>query len=394
MTIRDLFFKHVAQTSKDPLDLEVSKAQGIYIYDQNGRPVIDLISGVSVSNIGHSNPQIIEAVKRQVEDYMQLMVYGELIQTPQVLLAEKLCSFLPDHLNSVYFVNSGSEAVEGGLKLARRYTGRKEFIACKNAYHGSTMGAMSVMGDEDFKQAFQPLVETVHFIEHGCLKDLEKITTQTAGVIIEVVQGENGIRQADKSYWQALRRRCDETGALLILDEIQTGMGRTGRLFAFQHYDISPDILLLAKAFGGGMPLGAFVADGNVMEAFTHDPVLGHITTFGGHPVCCAAGLANFKLITEQRLWQDVEKKSALFEECLKTHPLVKEIRRLGFMIAVELNDTEKVMKMIKVALKKGAILDWFLFCDTAYRIAPPLIITESEIRQACKILRDSMDEL
>ena len=394
MNLRPLFFKHLAQTSPSPLALEITKAKGVYLYDKDGKEIIDLISGISVANIGHGHPHIIEAVKQQAEQYLQLMVYGEFIQKPQVLLAEKLCSFLPETLNSVYFVNSGSEAVEGALKLARRYTEKSEFIACEKAYHGCTMGAMSVMGSPDFKKNFGSLIEDVQFIRHGNVEDLTKITSKTAAVIIEPVQGEAGIRTAENSYWQALRQRCTETGTLLIFDEIQTGMGRTGKLFAFEHADITPDILLLAKAFGGGMPLGAFITSQEIMHVLTHNPVLGHITTFGGHPVSCAAALANMNIITESKLWLETEEKSQRFENLLSKHQSVAEIRHQGLMIAVELNDSEKVQKLISEALKNGVLTDWFLFCDTAFRIAPPLTISLQEIEKACGILRNCLDKL
>jgi len=302
LTLRQLFLANNAQTTDFPLLLEFERAEGVHLYDAEGKGYIDLISGIGVSNLGHSNPKVIQAIKDQVDRYMHLMVYGEYVQTPQVRFAQKLVSVLPDNLQAVYFVNSGAEAVEGALKLAKRYTGRQQIIACKNSYHGSTHGALSVMGNEDFKQAYRPLLPGVEFIRFNDIDDLQLITQQTACVIIETVQGEAGIRVPDLNYMQALRKRCDETGTLLILDEIQAAMGRTGKLFAFEHYGIVPDILLLAKALGGGMPIGAFVSSNQIMGALKENPMLGHITTFGGHPVCCAAGLAALEVLLDDNL--------------------------------------------------------------------------------------------
>src|ERR1700744_6244869 len=308
-TLRQLFLANNAQTTGFPLLLEFERAEGVYMYDKEGRGFIDLISGIGVSNLGHSNPYVVNAIKGQLDKYMHLMVYGEYVQPPQVRFAEKLISVLPSNLQSVYFTNSGTEAVEGALKLAKRYTGRSQIIACNNSYHGSTHGALSVMGNEEFKQAYRPLLPMINFIRFNEVEDLQFITHETACVIIETVQGEAGIRVPDKAYMQALRKRCDETGTLLILDEIQAALGRTGALFAFEHYGIVPDILLLAKALGGGMPLGAFISSNKIMGALKENPILGHITTFGGHPVCCAAGLAALEVLVDENLISSVPEK-------------------------------------------------------------------------------------
>jgi acetylornithine/succinyldiaminopimelate/putrescine aminotransferase len=310
------------------------------------------------------------------------MVYGELIQQPQVDFAEKLCSFLPTALNSVFFVNSGSEAVEGALKLAKRYTGRTELIHFENAYHGSSHGAMSMMGNESYKKAFQPLLSETKAIRFGVEEDLQQITEKTAAIIVELIQGEAGVRIATPEYWKKLKNRCDKTNTLLIVDEIQTGLGRTGKLFAFEHYNITPDILLLGKAFGGGMPLGAFIADKKVMDVLTHDPVLGHITTFGGHPVCCAAALAHLTLITENKIWENAETTGKKLETILWKIPNVKEIRRKGLMIAVDFYDRETNFNTLHSFLAKGLFSDWFLWCDTALRISPPLILNEENLKE------------
>jgi acetylornithine/succinyldiaminopimelate/putrescine aminotransferase len=380
--LTNTFYKYVAQTSTDPLAIEVERAEGVYFYDTSGKRYLDLISGIAVCNLGHSHPTIVNAVKAQLDKYMHVMVYGELVQQPQVELAEKLCAFLPSSLNSVFFVNSGSEAVEGALKLAKRFTGRTELIHFENAYHGSSHGAMSMMGNEAYKAAFQPLLSNTKAIRFGVEEDLRKITEKTAAIIVEFVQGEAGVRIAPAKYWQKLKQRCEETGALLIADEIQTGLGRTGKMFAFEHYQTIPDILLLGKAFGGGMPLGAFVANKKMMHTLTHNPVLGHITTFGGHPVCCAAGLAHLKVITGNKLWNNAEIIGKKLEAILMKIPHVKEIRRKGLMIAVDFHDAETNFKTLHSLLGKGIFSDWFLWCDTALRIAPPLILNEENLQE------------
>ena len=386
LTLRQLFLANNAQTTNFPLLLEFERAEGIYMYDKDGKPYIDLISGIGVSNLGHSDPYVINAIKDQVDKYMHLMVYGEYVQTPQVKFAEKLVSIMPDNLQSVYFVNSGAEAVEGALKLAKRYTGRQEIIAFKNSYHGSTHGALSVMGNEDYKQAYRPLLPGINFIEFNNPAHLEQITNQTACVIVETIQGEAGIRVPDKNYMQALRQRCTDTGTLLILDEIQAAFGRTGKLFAFEHFDIVPDILLLAKALGGGMPIGAFVASNEIMGALKENPILGHITTFGGHPVCCAAGLAALEVLLDKKLVQQVAAKEALIKNLL-IHPAIKQVRGKGLMLAVELENFDLNKKIIDRCIANGVITDWFLHCTNSMRLAPPLIITEDEIRKACAVI-------
>jgi acetylornithine/N-succinyldiaminopimelate aminotransferase len=391
LTLRQLFLANNAQTTDFPLLLEFERAEGVYLYDTDGKSYIDLISGIGVSNLGHSNSYVIKAIKNQVDKYMHLMVYGEYVQTPQVRFAEKLVSILPDNLQSVYFVNSGAEAVEGALKLAKRFTGRQQIISCKNSYHGSTHGALSVMGNEDFKQAYRPLLPGVDFIRFNELTDLDLITTQTACVIIETIQGEAGIRVPDVTYMQALRKRCNETGTLLILDEIQAALGRTGKLFAFEHFDIVPDILLLAKALGGGMPVGAFVSSNQIMGSLKENPILGHITTFGGHPVCCAAGLAALEVLLNENLVDTVADKEKLLRSLL-IHPAIKEVRGKGLMLAIELESFDINKKIIDRCIANGVITDWFLHCDNAMRIAPPLIITNDEIEKACKVIMEAID--
>jgi len=390
MTLRELFLLNNAQTTDFPLLLEFERAAGVYMYDSQGRGYIDLISGIGVSNLGHSHPNVIAAIKDQLDKYMHLMVYGEYVQTPQVRFAEKLLSLLPENLQSVYFTNSGAEAVEGALKLAKRFTGRAQIIAFKNAYHGSTQGALSVMGNEEFKQAYRPLLPGISFINFNDLAGLDQITPDTAAVIVETVQGEAGVRVPDRAYMQALRQRCTDTGALLILDEIQAAFGRTGRLFAFEHFDIKPDILLLAKAMGGGMPLGAFIASHQVMDALKENPILGHITTFGGHPVCCAAGLAALEALLIENLLAKVDEKEKLFRKLL-VHPSIRQIRGKGLMLAIEFDSFELNKKIIDRCIANGVIVDWFLHCSNSMRIAPPLIITAQEIESACGVILESI---
>ncbi|OOQ58214.1 aspartate aminotransferase family protein [Mucilaginibacter pedocola] len=391
LTLRQLFLNNNAQTTNFPLLLEFERAEGVYMYDKEGRPFTDLISGIGVSNLGHSHPEVVAAIKEQVDKYMHLMVYGEYVQTPQVRFAEKLASILPDNLASVYFTNSGAEAVEGALKLAKRFTGRQQIVAMHNSYHGSTHGALSVMGNEDFKQAYRPLLPGVRFIRFNEPADLQYITTETACVIIETVQGEAGIRVPDVNYMQALRNRCTETGTLLILDEIQAAFGRTGKLFAFEHFGIVPDILLLAKALGGGMPVGAFIASTEVMSALKENPILGHITTFGGHPVCCAAGLAALNVLLNDKLVDGVAEKEALFRSLL-VHPAIKGIRGKGLMLAAEFESFDLNKKIIDRCIENGLITDWFLHCSNSMRIAPPLIITEEQIRHACGVILEAIE--
>ena len=395
--LRKQFLRHVAQTSPSPQLIEVARAEGVFFYTPEGKPYYDLISGVSVNNVGHGNRAVVEAVQRQVADYMHIMVYGEMVERPQVEYARLLAECLPQPLDTVYFLNSGAEAVEGALKLAKRYTARTEMISMRRAYHGSTHGAMSMMGapeGEEWKNAFRPLLPDTKAIRFNCVEDLEQITTRTACVLCEPVQGEAGVRPPEEGYLQALRKRCDEVGALLIFDEIQMGMGRSGEMFAMQRYGVTPDIVCLAKAFGGGMPLGAFISSQKIMSTLTFDPVLGHITTFGGHPVCCAAGLAAMRYLIDNKVVEDVERKGALYEELLNDHSAVKEIRRSGLLLAVELGQSEKLYKIMDLFIEEGILSDWFLYCDTAFRISPPLIISDEEIRDSVRIIRSCLDRL
>lgn len=394
MGLRQQFLNHVAQTSESPLMLEIEKAEGVFLFGPNNKKYFDLISGVSVSNVGHGNPKVIEAIKNQVDSYTHLMVYGEIVQKPQVELAVKLKSLLPDTLDSTYFVNSGSEAIEGAIKLAKRYTGRSGMVAFINAYHGSSIGALSVMGCEAQKRSYRPLMPGVTHINFNNFDDLSLITEETAGVIVEPIQGEGGIRIAQYEYLQELRKRCNEVGALLIFDEVQTGLGRTGKMFALEHYNVVPDILVLAKALGGGMPLGAFIASKNVMSSFCTDPVLGHITTFGGHPVSCAASLAAIKVLEDEHLIEAVNRKEQIFRKALEGHKLVKEIRSKGLIMAIELGSADKVNAILRLGLERGFLLDYFLFCDSAFRIAPPLTITDEECEVASQLLLDGLDTI
>ncbi len=395
--LRNQFLTHVGQTSPSPMLVEVERAEGIYLYTPEGKQYIDLIAGVSVSNVGHANPRVVEAVQRQAADYMHLMVYGELVERPQVEYATLVASMLPAGLTSCYFVNSGAEAVEGAMKLAKRYTGRSEVISMRRAYHGSTQGAMALMGSpegEEWKRAFRPLMPDCRAIEFNSIEDLQLITTRTACVVSEVVRGESGVQLPAEGYLEALRARCTEVGALLVFDEIQSGMGRTGEMFAAVKYGVTPDIITLAKAFGGGMPLGAFVSRSEIMETLQHDPVLGHITTFGGHPVCCAAGLAAMKYLIDNDIVSQVETKGTLFEELVSQHRLVREIRRSGLLMAVELGDARLLSRVMEIFKEEGILSDWFLFCDTAFRISPPLTITEAEVAQSCSVVLRSLDRL
>lgn len=386
LTQRQLFLQHNAQTTLEPLLLEFTKASGMYLYDTTGKKHLDLIAGIGVSNVGHCHPAVVNAVKEQVETYMHIMVYGEFVQSPQVNFAKALADVLPENLNCTYFVNSGAEAVEGAMKLAKRYTGRSEIISCHNSYHGSTQGALSLMGNEAFKQAYRPLLPNITFVNYASLPDLDQITDRTAAVFIETIQGEAGIRIADKAYFEALRSKCTATGTLLVLDEIQCGFGRTGKLFGFEHYGITPDILLLAKGIGGGMPIGAFISSTAIMMALATNPILGHLTTFGGHPVSCAAGLATLQTILNENIVDGVEEKGELFKKLL-VHPAIKEVRGKGLMIAIEFENFEINKKIIDACIADGVISDWFLHCSNSMRVAPPLIITTEEIHEACEII-------
>ena len=397
MILRKQFLEHVGQTSPSPMMVEVERADGSFFYTPEGKRYFDLVAGVSVSNVGHANPDVIAAVQKQAADYMHVMVYGEMVERPQVEYARSIAELLPGDLNCVYFVNSGAEAVEVALKLVKRHTGRTELISMKRAYHGSTHGAMSMMGTpegEEWKAEFRPLLPDVKSINFNLFDDLKQITERTAGVLCEVVQGEAGVRLPNPAWLKALRERCTEVGALLIFDEIQTGMGRTGEMFASTKYGIQPDVVCLAKAFGGGMPLGGVAANKQVLDSFTHNPCLGHITTFGGHPVCCAAGLAALNYLKNNNIIESVESKGALFESLLKDHDKVLEIRRSGLLLAVELGKSEYLYRLMEIFKQEGIMSDWFLYCDTAFRISPPLTISESEIEECCQIIRRSLDRL
>ena len=397
MILRKQFLEHIGQTSPSPMMIEVARAEGSFFYTPEGKRYFDLVAGVSVSNVGHANPAVVRAVQQQAADYMHIMVYGEMVERPQVEYAKKIAELLPGELDCVYFVNSGAEAVEVALKLVKRYTGRTELISMRRAYHGSTHGAMSMMGTpegEEWKAEFRPLLPDVKSINFNSFEDLQYITTRTAGVLCEVVQGEAGVRLPNPEWLKALRERCSEVGALLMFDEIQTGMGRTGEMFASTKYGVVPDVVCLAKAFGGGMPLGGVAARRDVLNVFTNNPCLGHITTFGGHPVCCAAGLAALKYMLDNKVVEGVEEKGKLFEERLKDHAKVLEIRRSGLLLAVELGRSEYLYSLMEIFKEEGIMSDWFLYCDTAFRISPPLTITEQEIEECCTIIRHSLDRL
>jgi acetylornithine/succinyldiaminopimelate/putrescine aminotransferase len=393
LTDRQLFLNNLAQTSDAPLALEIVRAEGVYLFDISGKKYMDLISGISVSNTGHRHPKVVQAIKDQADNYLHLMVYGEYIQSPQVKLAGALAELLPEKLNNCYFVNSGSEAVEGALKLAKRYTGKRKIVAFKQAYHGSTHGALSVIGDENYQKPFGPLLPDVEHIEFNSIDELKVITSETACVIVEPVQGEAGIIIGTHEFLMALRNRCDETGTILIFDEIQTGMGRTGTMFAFEKYNIIPDILLLAKGLGGGMPLGAFISSREIMQTLTHNPVLGHITTFGGHPVSCAAALANLGVIINEKLIENVQYKSDLFVQLLSKSQFISQIRVAGLMIALQLDNYAHVKRVIDRCIENGVIIDWFLFNDSSIRIAPPLTINEDQIKEACQIILEALEK-
>jgi acetylornithine/succinyldiaminopimelate/putrescine aminotransferase len=393
MNQRNLFLQHVAQTSTAPLAIEVARAAGCMMWDTSGKSYIDLIGGISVCNVGHRHPKVLSAMQRQMDQYLHVMVYGEMIQSPQVQYARMLTEHLPETLDCVYFTNSGSEATEGAMKLAKRWTGRTQMLSFTNSYHGSTQGALSVMGDEYWRNAFRPLLPGILHAEYNDDASLDYITKDTACVIAETIQAEKGVNAPLKSWMQALRKKCTDTGTLLILDEIQCGFGRNGSLWAFEALDIIPDILLLGKALGGGMPLGAFIASRDIMITLAEDPVLGHITTFGGHPVCCAAGKAAFEVLLEENLVAHVFQKEQQFRAALQ-HPLLRSIRSRGLMMALEFSSDIICKKVIDLALEKGVFTDWFLFAPHCLRIAPPLTITEEEMAKACLILREVMDEV
>jgi acetylornithine/N-succinyldiaminopimelate aminotransferase len=390
MTNRQLFLQHLAQTSTAPLALEIIKAEGCELWDVSGKKYIDLIGGISVANVGHRHPKVIEAIKKQLDAYLHIMVYGELVQSPQVQYAKLLTDHLPATLNSVYFTNSGGEAVEGAMKLAKRYTNRTEIVAFNNSYHGSTQGALSVIGDEYWRNAYRPLLPGIRHLNYNSFEDLDFITEQTACVIAETVQAEAGIIAPKGGWLKALRERCSKTGTLLILDEIQTGFGRTGKLWGFEHFDIVPDIVLLGKALGGGMPLGAFIANKTVMNSLADNPVLGHITTFGGHPVCCAAGMAAMQILLSENLIIEIPQKSELFKRTL-IHPAIKSINSFGLWMALEFVSVEIRKKIIDNCIEQGILTDWFLFAPNSLRISPPLIISNQQIEIASKIILQSL---
>lgn len=392
MNHRQLFLRHIAQTSPFPLLLEIERAEGMYLIDPEGKKYMDLISGIGVSALGHCHPMVTKAAKNQMDKFLHTMVYGEFVLSPQVELAKLLTDNLPNSLDSVYLVNSGTEAVEAAMKLAKRYTGRHEFIAMHDAYHGSTQGAMSLNSDDYFTQAYRPLLPGIKHITFNNFEDLQQITCRTAAVITETIKAESGIHTPADDYLTALKKKCESTGTLLIFDEIQTGMGRTGRLWAFEHYGVVPDILLLAKGLGGGMPIGAFVSSNAIMSVLTDEPILGHITTFGGHPVSCAAAAATLKEITQKPYIEEVAEKENLFKRLL-IHREIADIRSAGLMMAVELKDFDFLQKVISICLKKGLLTDWFLFNNKSMRIAPPLIISHMEIEIACKIILEALDE-
>ncbi len=387
----DTFLNRIAQTTDSPFLISVERAEGIYLYSPDGKRYTDLISGIGVSNLGHRHPKVVQAIKDQLDKHLHVMVFGEYIQAPSNKLAEKLTGLLPATLNCCYFVNSGTEANEGALKLAKRFTGRTEVVSFYKSYHGSTHGSLSVSGNEQKKYAFRPLLPDVRFIHFNEPADLDQITERTACVIMETIQGDAGVRIPSRDYMQALRWRCTETGALLILDEIQCGMGRTGTLFAFEQFGIVPDIITIGKAFGGGLPIGAFISDKKIMNSLTNDPPLGHITTFGGNPVCCASALATLEVLEEENILAGVEEKGKRFEELLN-HPAIKEIRRIGLMFAIDFDSAERVNRIVNSAKEKGVICYWFLSHPNSFRIAPPLTITDEQIRESCEIIIQSIE--
>jgi acetylornithine/succinyldiaminopimelate/putrescine aminotransferase len=388
---RDIFFKHLAQTSPAPIALEITRAEGIYQFDVADRKYIDLISGFSVANIGHSHPKVIEAVKEQAEHYMHLIVYGEFIESPQTAYANLLVQHLPPQLDCVYFTNSGAEATEGAMKLVKRVTGKSKIIAFNKSYHGSTQGALSLMGDEYYRNAFRPLLPGILHVEYGSNEVLGLIDENTACVILETIQAESGITVPDKQWMQQLRSECTRHGALLVLDEIQAGFGRTGTLWAFEQFDIVPDVLLLGKALGGGMPLGAFIANKQLMKELSFNPFLGHITTFGGHPVSCAAGKAAFEVLLNEHYIETVKEKESVLIELLD-HPAVKRLNHHGLWASLQFSSYEIAQSIIHQCIEKGCITDWFLFAPDCLRIAPPLIITKQELIKACKIIIESIE--
>jgi acetylornithine/N-succinyldiaminopimelate aminotransferase len=393
MTDREMFYRYLGLPSRQPLGLEIVRADGIYLYDAAGNRLMDLVSGISVSNLGHRHPAVIKAIQDQLDKYLHLNVYGEFIQSPQVKLAHKLSSVLPEGLDSVYLVNSGSEAVEGAVKLAKRFTGRTEIISFKDSYHGSTQGALSILGHEELKNAFRPLIPDCTILPFNDLSALTRISGRTACVVCETIQAEAGIILPGEGYLGELRDACSRNGTLLIIDDVQMGFGRTGKLFSFEHFNIRPDILVLAKAMGGGMPIGSFISSREIMNTLANNPELGHITTFGGHPVCCAAALASLEVLLGSDLVSGADNKGSILEDHLRKHKLVKEIRRKGLMLGVEITDGQKRKKLTDACLSNGILIDWFLFHPATFRIAPPLTIAEEECSMAAEQVLKSMNE-
>ncbi len=387
----DTFLNLQGQTNQSPYLIDVEKAEGIYIWDKAGKRYIDMISGVAVNNIGHRHPKVIDAIQKQLNKHLHVMVYGEYIQDSQLALAENLASILPENLSCSYIVNSGTEANEAAIKLAKRYTGKQEIISCKNSYHGSTHGSLSVTGNDEKQSSFKPLLPNIQFIEFNNVASLNIITENSACVIIETIQGDAGLVKPTQEFITTLRDRCTETGTLLIFDEVQVGMGRTGKMFAFEHYNIIPDILTLGKALGGGMPIGAFISSKEIMHSLTHNPMLGHITTFGGHPINCAAANACINVLKEENWVAEAEQKGQLLENILSQSSEIKEIRRTGLFFAVEMESAEKVAQVVEKCLEKGLIGFWFLSTPTAFRLSPPLSITKEEIKIAGDLILESL---
>jgi len=391
---RKAFLQYQAQTSPNPMALHVVKAEGNYLFDENGKRYLDLIAGISVCNVGHQHPSVVSAVIEQAQAFMHVMVYGETVQTPQSMYAAALASHLPESLSCCYFVNSGAEAIDGAMKLAKRVTGRTDFVAQKDAYHGSSQGPLSLMSNEYYSQAFRPLLPSVHFVDQNDIEALDLLPwNKIAGVVVETIQAERGVKLAKLEYLKALRQKCTDHCALLIFDEIQTGMGRTGSLFSFEQYDVIPDVLVLGKALGGGMPMGAFLASRPLMNTLSNNPILGHITTFGGHPVACAAGHAAFNVLLDEKLMDTVSSKSELFKELL-IHPQIKQVHGMGLLLAVELDSFDTVNACIQQMLDQNLFADWFLYAPHCLRICPPLTITNQEIQLACTSILQILDKM
>jgi len=393
MTREEAFLSVQGPTNQTPYLIDIDRAEGVFIYNKSGKSYMDMIAGVAVNNIGHNHPKVVRALKEQIDRHLHVMVYGEFIQDSQLNFSTKLAALLPEKLNCVYTVNSGTEANEAALKLAKRVTGRTELVSFRGSYHGSTHGSMSVSGNETKKAAFRPLLPDVRFLTHNSISELSQITEKTAGVIIETIQGDAGVRRPDHDFMQALRKRCTEVGAQLIFDEVQCGIGRTGKLFAFEHFNVTPDIITLGKALGGGMPIGAVVSSNEKLYEFSYNPMLGHITTFGGHPVVCAAANACLEVMESEIDFNEVERLGALFESLIQANDEIIETRRIGMMFAFDMESFERVEKVVKKCLEKGLISFWFLSHPHSFRLSPPLTISEKEIRMAAKIILESIEE-